>query len=286
MIRWGGEVVDAFIRAGESRDALDAWCLHLNRLIDDLGGVDGSRQGGAREPIELRSASKGPFRRAARCARDERFTTFHHTRRYRGDEDLASPPDAGSFERERLEVIRVQRDELDAVETFANVLFDLEGAPFELQMLLARFIWDEARHSETGQQSLERLGYDPFEVPCGVIGIHVRSPLPPLLSFAQINTFGELNQVGHLKKIAAEAYRAGDLSTGRAIDFIHADEMLHVREGRRWLARLVEESGTSLAEIEEEARRRAIQRLHEEGVLGEDYGLDITPKDLAEMLGE
>src|SRR5262249_13447580 len=159
-------------------------------------------------------------------------------------------------------------------------------APFDFEMALARFIWDEARHSEMGHQSLERLGYEPFEVPCGIIGINVRSPLPPLLAFAQINTFGELNQVGHLKKVSNAPFHAGDAVTGRQIDFVHADEMLHVREGRRWLRRLLQDSGTTLAEFEEEARLRAIQRLHEEGVLNEDYSLNLTPYQLAEMLGE
>lgn len=110
--------------------------------------------------------------------------------------------------------------------------------------------------------------------------------MPPLLAFAQISTFGEVNQVGRLKRVSMDAYLAGDAATGRAIDFIHADEMVHVREGRRWLKHLVDTSGATLAELEEEARKRAIQRLHEEGVLNEDYGLDLTARELSEMLGE
>lgn len=286
MVRWGNDVVDAYVRAGASRQSLDDWCRHLGRLIDNLGGMDGLEKR-APAPSGLRSQSKAPFRRSIRCARDQRFTTFHHTRNYKTDDQSATRArEEIGFAEDRLEVIRVQRDELDAIETFANVLYDLDGAPFEFQMVLARFIWDEARHSEMGQQGLQQLGYEPFDVPCGIIGINVRSPLPPLLAFAQINTFGELNQVGHLKRVSAEAYRVGDAATGRAIDFIHADEMLHVREGRRWLKRLLAESGTSLAQFEEEARQRAIQRLHEEGVLNEDYGLDLTALQLAEMLGE
>ena len=285
MVTWGNQVVEAFVRAGRSAAALDDWARHLDGVIDRLGGLGGVADT-RHEPLGLRAEARGPFQRPIGCARDDRFITFHHTRNYNGDNQAVPTPAMTEFEADRLEVIRVQRDELDAIETFANVLHDFERAPFDFELALARFIWDEARHSEMGHQSLERLGFEPFEVPCGIIGINVRSPLPPLLAFAQINTFGELNQVGHLKRVSNAAFRAGDQASGRQIDFVHADEMLHVREGRKWLRRLLEHSGTTLAEFEEEARLRAIERLHEEGVLNEDYNLNLTPYQLAEMLGE
>jgi hypothetical protein len=75
--------------------------------------------------------------------------------------------------------VRVQRDELDAIETFANVLFDLKEAPFSLLQTLARFVEDESRHAEAGQIALRELGYEPFSVPCSVIGINVRASMPP-----------------------------------------------------------------------------------------------------------
>lgn len=284
METWGKAVVNAFVQAGASTAELENWRRHLDHLIDRLGGLGGGGEMPL-EPFGSRAEARAAFRRPIGCARDDRFSTFHHTRNYKVA-DAETEPEKPGFESDRLEVIRVQRDELDAIETFANVLFDFDRAPFEFEMALARFIWDEARHSEMGHQSLERLGYEPFEVPCGIIGINVRSPLPPLLAFAQINTFGELNQVGHLRKVSTAAYRAGDLANGRSIDFVHADESLHVREGRKWLRRLLEDSGTTIAEFEEEARLRAIQRLREEGVLGEDYNLNLTPMQLAEMLGE
>lgn len=286
MSSWCRGVSAEFKRVDGPSDEIESWCNLLRSLVEAAGGLAGEITREAQQAETLRINSEGDFRRQFACKRDERFSTFHHTRQYSDDAMGPNGEALSDYLSKRLEVIRTQRDEMDAVETFANVLFDLERPPFELMLALARFIWDEARHSEMGQKTLQALGYDPFAIPCGIIGINVRSPLPPLLAFAQINTFGELNQVGGLKALSNRAHEQGDTATGRSVDFVHADEMLHLREGRKWLRKLLEQSGTSLEEFEEEARLQAIQRLRDLGVFNEDYGLDTTARQLAEMLGE
>jgi hypothetical protein len=285
MFGWCTAVSTEFQRVDGGAEDLELWVGKLRSFLKSVNGLAGELPAdiGA---IGFRSKPGVPFKRQLACQRDDRFSTFHHTRQYSDNTEGPDGEQLSDYFLKRLEVIRTQRDEMDAVETFANVLFDLERPPFELMMALARFIWDEARHSEMGQQTLQSLGYDPFAMPCGIVGINVRSSLPPLLAFAQINTFGELNQVGGLKQLSNAAFANNDMATGRSIDFVHADEMLHLREGRKWLRKLLEQSDTSLEEFEEEARLQAIQRLQELGVLNEDYGLDITARQLAEMLGE
>jgi len=188
------------------------------------------------------------------------------------------------YEADRLELARTQRDEIDAIETFANVLYDLEDAPFELAEQLARFIEDEARHVEAGHAMLASLGYDPFTLPCSIIGINVRAPMPPVLAFAQINIFGELNIVSRLNVLAQQAYARGDDVVGKAFDFIHADELTHVRRGRKILRELAPTE--SIAEVEEKARRLAAKRLAEEGVFDEDYALALNRRQIGELVGE
>ena len=224
--------------------------------------------------------------RARACSRDDRLATFHHTRRYLIDDLPPIGRELSPLDLSVIEGLRTQRDELDAIETFANVLFDDDGHPFEFELCLARFIWDEARHSETGQGALARMGFDPFEIPCGIIGINVRTDLPPLLALTQISTFGELNQVGGLRSTSREAYRAGDRENGQVFDYIHADEMLHVRAGRSWLARLAERDGTTVHRLEETARTAAVQALHSAGIHGEDYLNRLSDRELAALLGE
>ena len=229
----------------------------------------------------------GPPPRGQIPARDSRLTTFEHTRRYDGgDLDWPSGPPADAFTKELVEMARVQRDELDAIETFCNVLYDMEDAPMALVYTLARFIWDEARHAEAGQALLAAAGLPPFEVPCGVLGIRVRASLPPLIAFAQIHAFGETQQLAGLRRFAARARDAARPEVAGAFEFIHADELRHVREGRQWLQRLSGQSGTNYSALQEEARVQAVARLHAVGVLGEDYTSELTAADLAHMMGE
>jgi hypothetical protein len=290
MIEWGARVRHAFLSGGHDQATLAAWATHVAELLARQGLFEGTRErsalAAAPPPLELRQTSEGPYRRPLACARDDRFAVFSHTRRYEGSDLEAAAPTADSYQSRRLEMIRIQRDELDAIETFANVLHDLPSAPFELELFLARLIWDEARHAEIGQQALAQVGYDPYAVPCGVVGINVRSPLPPEIAFAQIATFGELNQLKPLKIFAREARERGDLATARCFEFIHADELGHVRTGRRWLAVIAADSGRTVEKLQEEAREAAIRRLCEDGIIGEDYARAISDEEIADLVGE
>jgi hypothetical protein len=281
MQRWGEASIQAYVDGGRDEAPLRLWREHLESLLLHIGGIMGDAPRG--EKPALRQESEPPFRRRIGCARDDRFNTFHHTRDYR-KADCLIEGDADEYERQRLELIRVQRDEIDAIETFANVLYDLTCAPFDFQMDLARFIWDEARHAEIGHQSLAHLGYDPFEVPCGVIGINVRSPLAPTLALAQISIFGELNIVGPMRRLSQSAYKRNDDMTGITFDFIHADELIHLRRGRAWLKELSPDK--DLATLQKQARAVAIERLLEENVIGEDYAMNLTDAEIGQLIGE
>lgn len=281
MCQWGEATLQAYFDGGYDECSVRVWQEHVESVLNSLGGITGGQPCCQRPP--LRQETEPPFKRKIDCERDERFTTFHHTRDYRKADDFDSQMYT-AYERECLEMIRVQRDEIDAIETFANVLYDLSDASFDLEMDLARFIWDEARHAEIGHQSLTRLGFDPFEVPCGIIGIKVRSPLPPELAFAQINIFGELNIVGSMHRLSHWAYKKGDRDTGITFDFIHADELIHLQKGRVWLRKL--HPTDQLSTIQEKARVAAIQRLLEEGVIGEDYAMNLTAKEIGKLIGE
>jgi hypothetical protein len=278
---WGETAVRAYTKGGLDEEALALWRGHIESLLLHVSGVMGDRESGERP--QLRQEKEPQFRRQIGCARDDRFILFHHTRDYSKADPLAAS-EQGDYEGKRLELIRVQRDEIDAIETFANVLYDLPSPPFDLQMDLARFIWDEARHAEIGHQSLSRLGFDPYDVPCGVIGINVRSPLPPELALAQISVFGELNIVGPMRRLSQSAYQRGDRDTGITFDFIHADELIHLRRGRAWLKAI--SPNKDLASLEREAKEVAIKRLLEEGVIGEDYAMNLTPSEIGELIGE
>lgn len=273
MRLWFSSVERAALEAGDSPET---WYQAARRIRESIGL-------GALEQEHLKEGAR--YVRPHACSRDERMPTFHHTRLYRPDDMPAAPLGTDAHQAYVVEMLRVQRDELDAVETFANVIYDMRP-PFELELLLARLVWDEARHAEMGHQSLARLGFEPFAIPCGIIGINVRSPLPPLLAFAQISIFGELNQVGGLRRVADACYARGDQPTGSAFDFTHADEMMHLRAGRDWLRRLAASQGIDFASLEQQALDNAVRRLREEEVVGEEYANHISGAELAALIGE
>ncbi|OYY79552.1 MAG: hypothetical protein B7Y43_00220 [Sphingomonas sp. 28-62-20] len=246
-----------------------ATCAALDALLDAPEGGHGPRPP-----------------RATRCARDPRLTNFGGTRRYAVD-DLPLPlRPTTPHAIDQLVMLRIQRDEIDAVETFANIIYDSEGLADADLELLARMASDEARHAAIGQRELARLGLDPFAVPCGTIGIDVRAALAPELALMQINLFGEIHQVRAIGAFAESAAARGDSMTARAFAFIYSDEMRHVREGRQLLRWIADQAGTTLRALEARTRDAAAARLHALGVLGEEYRRSIGDAELARIVGE
>jgi len=93
-----------------------------------------------------------------------------------------------------------------------------------------------------------------------------------------------LNIVNRLNLLAQQAYARGDDVVGKVFDFIHADELTHIRRGRKMIREMA--PAESPAKVEELARRLAARRLAEEGVLGEDYVLTLSRKQIGDLLGE
>lgn len=277
VLEYGQIVVGAFEQVGYRREDHRSWLGRVEAHLAAIGGVAGDAPRGQAPP------PAPAFERPTACARDPRMSTFHEPRSARQDDGLGARCE-DDHQRARLSLLRTQRDELDAVETFANVLFDMPEAPFDFQMDLARLIWDEARHAEIGHQAIARLGLDPFEVPCSVMGINVRAPLPPDVAFAQISTFGELPMVGPMARFVEQAYANGDREHAMVMDFIHSDEVLHVRHGRAWMRGAL--SGGDLRGLEERARRAVIDRLVEEGVCTEAQVATLCATELGLLVGE
>lgn len=274
----GGRVADApthrlvRLHLPELEEARD-WGLDATALLDT----------GAPAAAVPDAAHDGARTRPVRARRDDRFAVFSDTRDYRAD--AAHDADASPYEQDRLELVRTNRDEIDAIETFALVYYDLlDGAPVDMLWDLARTAWDEVRHSLLGHQLLERISGDPFAYPCSMIGIEVRSRLGGWDALAQISLFGELNIIGPMRALAYAARAQGDEVTARAFDYICSDESLHLRRIRRWLKE--QHPLGDLDEIERFTKRRAGALLEELGVMGEEYFVNLSSEQIFELLGE
>ncbi|WP_330334620.1 hypothetical protein OHS33_35890 [Streptomyces sp. NBC_00536] len=259
----------------------------LSDLQDALGGLLDAA-------ARLRPAADQPAvpssRPAVRTAqrptmgrRDERFATFENTRDYRGAadwRDLGSP-----YDNDLLELVRVNRDEIDALETFALALFDLVAeADLESLRHLARLTWDEARHAAIGQELLhERFG-DPFAYECSMIGIRVRGQMTGWHAWTQITVFGELGIIGPMRALERTARRRGDDRIAHAFGFIASDETMHLRDSRRLLDRNHPAGG--LARAADAARARAGRILEELGLYDAEQFAQLDERQIFELLGE
>lgn len=282
MIAWGNAATQAYIDGGYNEGSIKKWQYHIEKLLRSFGGVTGALPKQQR-PETLRSAGKPPFERSIIATRDPRFKTFEHTYEYHvADQGKIEYP--SEFDETRLNLVRTQRDEMDAIETFGNALYEIKDVPFGFDYDMSRIIWDETRHTELGHKSLQALGYDPFDLMNRLLGIKVRSKMPAVYSFAEINLFGEANIVQEVLRYAREAYSKGDELTGRVFDFVNADERTHLTKGVRWLKYIFQTD--SVQEIEEKTKKIAIDRLLQLGIIDHDVALKITHRELARIIGE
>jgi hypothetical protein len=281
MIAWGASATQAYIQGGYDENSLLQWQHHIEKLLHSFGGVQAGST--APRPDILRSMGKPPFERSFIATRDPRFGTFEDTYEYQAADNGAIEYET-EFDKTRLNLVRSQRDELDAIETFGNVLYEIRDVPFGFDYDLARIIWDETRHTELGHKAMEALGYNPYDLLNRLIGIKVRTKMPAEYSLAEINLFGEANIVQECLRYAREAYERGDDLTGRMFDFVNADERTHLAKGVHWLKHIF---GTdSVQEIEQKTKKIAVDRLLELGIINHEVALTISHRELAKIIGE
>src|SRR5712691_9542280 len=152
-----------------------------------------------------------------KLAREERFVRkrAREIAELRMAQGLSPMADLASRESIRERVHGILVGELQAMEGAGRTVCDFPDAPWEFTMDMARQVWDESRHVEIYLGLLEYLACDVF------------------------------NQLIHI------ARKIGDPVIERAVDFVLADEITHVRMGSRWL--------NELTRGDPERRRRALE---------------------------
>jgi hypothetical protein len=282
MYLWGNAALDAYVRGGYDGAHIVFTQQHLEQLLNSFGGIIGSSERSDRPPTLL-ADGKAPFERSFIATRDPRFTTFEHTYEYKiADEGKIQYKT--EFDETALNLIRSQRDEMDAIETFSNALYEIHDVPFGFDYDLGRIIYDETRHTELGHKALLQLGHDPFDLANRLLGIKVRTKMPAAYSFAEINLFGEANIVQEVLRHSREAYAKGDELNGKLFDYVNADERTHLAKGIKWLKYIFKTD--SVQEITQKTKEIAIERLLELGIIDHEVALTISHKELAKIIGE
>ncbi len=188
-----------------------------------------------------------------KLAREDRFVRMRarEVAQMKIEQGLPPFPDLASRESIKERAHGIMVGEMQAMEGAGRTVYDFPDAPWEFTMDMARQVWDESRHLEIYLRLLEHLGGYPGEFPETTILWRCACAEDAAARVAGVNRGLEglacdvFNQLVHI------ARKMNDPILERAVDFVLADEITHVRMGSKWL--------TKLTEGDPERRRRAVE---------------------------
>ncbi|MGH2610701.1 MAG: hypothetical protein ACRDHF_16585, partial [Tepidiformaceae bacterium] len=282
MLAWADGAVAAYVEGGIEETRLARWRWHLQRVLGSIGGVSGADARNV-EPAELRRHSR-TYERATFPARDARFVTFDNTGDYdKADGEPRFTPN--TYESFRLVFLRTQRDEVDAIEAFGTLIWDIRFTDFDAEYNLARITWDESRHTEIGHRALAAAGYDPWELPNRLAPSLCRGDIEPEYSMAQINLFGEVGIMKTIGGLIDRARERDDSLVAHIADFIRADERTHVKKGQTILRAMTD---LSMQDLELKTREMFTECLVGLGAIADEgQGLQVlTREEIERLVGE
>ena len=231
--------------SGVSKRAGQEWIKKIHTRVQAAGGLLGDQP---ESPQEL------PERRVYQVTRKARREP-----RQKATFDFEAPPESeDEFKRILLTQFTAYFREMAAAETMAAFLWEApQNMPWEFFMDSARHFWDEIRHCQAGQQRLENLGLDIWEVPVQTGHYDTRAHMPLLERYAFLTQVQEAESFKIKRQNEALFREAGDTVSADMVAYDMADERNHVRYGVKWIPELQKVLGDkrSLDELVVDARR-------------------------------
>ena len=156
-------------------------------------------------------------------------------------------------------------------------IYDAHALPWEFQQDIARHLWDESRHGDSGHSrlldfsiGLDEIGFAPYadpaelaalppaapqaDAPDAIPALGLAEPLSPQELYETVFFIGMIAETGHfqVKREAYEDFKAGgDLESAEMMLFDIIDESTHVQYAHRWLPLLAERAGIDNADYRE-----------------------------------
>lgn len=210
----------------QTKQAGQEWVQRIQGWVQAAGGILGE---GRKEPEHL--PEFGSYSVAARARREPRQkATFSFATEVEA---------ADEFQRTLLIQFMAYFREMAAAETMAGLLWEApENMPWEFFMDSARHFWDEIRHCQVGQQRLEELGLDIWQVPVQTGHYDVRARMPLLERYAFLTQVQEAESFNIKRENEVLFRETGDSLSADMVAYDIADERNHVRYGTRWIPEL------------------------------------------------
>lgn len=190
-------------------------------------------------------------------ARDERFKPLEPGKKMPRAKPLETPEG-----RIRLLHIALINLEIPAIEVCGRMIAEYPDAPWELKLDLAYQIWDEARHAQMCADRLVELGGHigqfPYHHKVWEHSIEGETLAERFTTTQRIHEGNGLDQTLLARDALA---KVGDMATSQIMDYIMADEVIHVRNGNEWIERLVPTEDGRQALIRRVEERLGIQAM-------------------------
>jgi hypothetical protein len=154
-------------------------------------------------------------------------------------------------------------NEMHAAEVLGRNIYEHPEMPWEFHVDMARQCWDEVRHAVLYQKYLEEAGGQLGDYPVVEGNYAYRMALDFPHRIYDLHLRGERLGMHDLLRFREEAQAAGDRRYELLNDFIHADEVPHVKNGR-WLRWLLKEDQAAFRRVERETMetRAAYEQTH------------------------
>jgi uncharacterized ferritin-like protein (DUF455 family) len=142
--------------------------------------------------------------------------------------------------------------ELEVTEVCGRTLADFPDAPWELRFVIARQLWDEARHAELSLQRFLEIGGTLDLLP-------VRDTFPLFLAPVQhqdlVLRLAHVNQVvegwvtDDFAMMVDICHQLGDERSAHLFEQLIVDEWLHLKIGADWIPKLTAHDAAYRAEV-------------------------------------
>lgn len=219
------------------------WEASLRSALNDIGGL----------MVSVNPPSFNP--------QPEHYTQFQVPERLLFDHRISDEPLTPHdekiqlpYEEARVEQFKIFFNEIYAAGMLASVLYDAFAHDMSSDFVydFARHFWDECRHSEFGAVRLKELGLEPDR--CNQ-QLFINSLAMPLLHrICYLTLVLEPHYMPRKKPRFKEYEAAGDSRSQLFADHDWSDEINHVRLGKEWLDRLLDDDARSVDQLKEETR--------------------------------
>lgn len=246
-------------------DAAQPWVKNLRAHLTAIGGLAGE---GPRSEIPATPgyADRPPYEVPARAVRDPRFSPA----------TVESPTRPASNQRERQVWYAIDHaNEVWAAEVPGAFMWVYRDMPWNFYTDVARWSYDEMRHSLSGIRRLTAWGFE-MGVDYPMVGDPYHAILEKggdLRDVLALLYFFEKDAPAHRQKTTRQFRAMEDMATTQDTDYDWADEAIHLKYGYTWLQHMLGEEKERLPEVVARAGEMWDTWLAERWERGEDgYG--------------